>query len=174
MTRQQMLAEFVLSTKPFFVRFLDSFNDSTRTLQAENLPNHVVWTLGHCALTMNRVAERFDNNPLPETAFIIGDGTNGDPSRFDTESVCFDSTPQADPENYPTLERATAIFEAACDRLSEAVRNTNDAKLDEMMSFHGSEISLQALIMRVCFHNGAHAGQIIDLRRALSMQRVIK
>ena len=125
-------------------------------------------------MTMNRTAERFDNNRLPETDFVIGDGTNGDPSRFDTESVCFDSTPTSEPSNYPTLQRATEIYEAACDRFAEAVRNTTDAKLDEIMSFHGSEIPLQALIMRVCFHNGAHAGQIIDLRRALNMQRVIK
>ena len=54
------------------------------------------------------------------------------------------------------------------------MRNTSDAKLDEMVPFHGNELPLYTLIMRVCFHNGAHAGQIIDLRRALSMQRIIK
>ena len=174
MTRQEMLSEFILSTKPFFVRFLDGFDDSTRTVQAENLPNHVAWSLGHCALTMNRAAERFDDKPLPESDFIMGDGTNGDSSRFDTESVCFDSTPTPDPSNYPTLQRATEIYEAACDRFAQAVRNTTDAKLDEMIPFYGSELPLYTLIMRLCFHNGSHAGQIIDLRRALSMQRVFK
>ena len=169
-----MLAEFILSTKPFFVRFIDGFDDSTRTFQAENLPNHVAWSLGHCALTMNRAAERFDNKPPPDTDFIMGDGTNGDSSRFDTESVCFDSTPTPEPSNYPTLHRATEIYEAACDRFAEAVRHTTDAKLDEMIPFHGDDIPLYTLIMRVCFHNGSHAGQIMDLRRALSMQRVIR
>ena len=174
MTRQEMLAEYVLSTKSFLVRFVAGFDDSTRTMQAENLPNHVAWSLGHCALTMNRAAERFDNKPLPETVFLMGDGTNGDPSRFDTESVCFDSTSTPDPSRYPTLQRATEIYEAACDRFAEAVRNTTDTKLDEMIDFYGSEIPLYTLIMRLCFHNGAHAGQIIDLRRALGMQRIIK
>ena len=174
MTRQEMLSEFILSTKPFFVRFLDGFDDSTCTVQAKDLPNHVAWSLGHCALTMNRAAERFDDKPLPESDFIMGDGTNGDPSRFDTESVCFDSTPAPDPSNYPTLQRATEIYEAACDRFAEAVRNTGDSKLDEMIPFHGSEVPLYTMIMRLCFHNGTHAGQIIDLRRSLSMQRVIK
>ena len=174
MIRQEMLSDYILSTKPFFVRFIEGFDDSTRTFQRENLPNHVAWTLGHCALTMNRAAERFDSKPLPETEFLVGDGTDGEPSRFDTESVCFDSTPQADPENYPTLKRATAIFEAACDRFAEAVRNATDTKLDEIIDFHGNEVPLYTLIMRLCFHNGAHAGQIIDLRRALNMQRIIK
>ena len=140
MTRQEMLSEFILSTKPFFVRFLDGFDDK----------------------------------PLPESDFIMGDGTNGDSLRFDTESVCFDSTPAPDPSNYPTLQRATEIYEAACDRFAEAVRNTGDSKLDEMIPFHGSEVPLYTMIMRLCFHNGTHAGQIIDLRRSLSMQRVIK
>jgi hypothetical protein len=169
-----MLSDYILSTKSFFVRFVNGFEDSTRTTQAENLPNHIAWSLGHCALTMNRAAERFDGKPLPETDFIMGDGANGDSSHFDTESVCFDSTPQADPENYPTLERATVIFEAACDRFAQAVRNTTDTKLDEMIDFHGNEVPLYTLIMRLCFHNGAHAGQIIDLRRSLSMPRVIR
>lgn len=174
LTRQDMLAEFVLSTKPLFLRFLDGFDDSTRTFQGENLPNHVAWCLGHCALTMNRAAEQFDGNSLPENDFVIGDGTKGERDRFDTETVCFDSTPQADPENYPTLDRATEIYEAACDRFAQAVRNTTDAKLDELIPFHGSEVPLSTMIMRLCFHNGSHAGQIMDLRRALSMQRVIK
>ena len=174
MTRQEMLSEYILSTKPFFLRFVNGFDDSTRTVQAENLPNHVAWCLGHCALTMNRAGERFDGNSLPESDFVMGDGTKGERDRFDTETVCFDSTPQADPENYPTLERATVIFEAACDRFAQAVRNTSDAKLDEMIPFHGSELPFYTLIMRVCFHNGSHAGQIMDLRRALSMPRVIK
>ena len=169
-----MLAEFILSTKPFFVRFIDGFDDSTCTLQGENLPNHVAWSLGHCALTMNRAAERFDNKPLPETDFIMGDGTNGDSSRFDTESVCFDSMPTPDPSYWPRLPRATEIYESACDRFAESVRIATDAKLDEMIDFHGNELPLYTLIMRLCFHNGTHAGQIIDLRRALSMQRVIK
>ena len=90
------------------------------------------------------------------------------------ESVCFDSTPKPDPSNYPTLQRAKGIYEAACDRFAQAVRNTSDAKLDEMIPFHGSELPLYTLIMRLCFHNGAHAGQILDLRRSLNMPRVIK
>lgn len=174
MTRQEMLSEYILSTKSFFVRFVNGFEDSTRTTQAENLPNHVAWCLGHCALTMNRAAERFDHKPLPEIDFVMGDGANGDSSRFDTESVCFDSTPKPDPSNYPTLQRAKGIYEAACDRFAQAVRNTSDAKLDETIPFHGSELPLYTLIMRLCFRNGAHAGQILDLRRSLNMPRVIK
>lgn len=174
MTNQQMLAEFILATKPLFTRFLEGFDDSTRTAQATNLPNHVVWNLGHCALTMNRCAERFDSKPLPDSDFVTNDPSRGDENHFDTETVCFDSKPIADPAIYPTMSRAQEIFEDACDRFAQAVSNTDDAKLDETIPFHGSEMPLTKLIMRVCLHNSAHAGQIIDLRRALNMNQVIK
>ncbi|MCH8823648.1 MAG: DinB family protein [Planctomycetes bacterium] len=174
MTSQQLLAEFILATKPLFIRFLEGFDDSTRTAQATNLPNHVVWCLGHCALTMNRAAERFDNQPLPDNDFVTNEQAKGDEHHFDTETVCFDSKPIDDPEFYPKLIRAQEIFEAACDRFAQAVSSTSDAKLDEEIPFHGSQTPLSKLIMRVCLHNSAHAGQIIDLRRALGMAQVIK
>lgn len=174
MTRQQLLAEFILSTKPLFLRFLEGFDDSTRTVQATNLPNHVVWCLGHCALTMNRAAERFDDQPLPDNDFVTNEPASGDKQHFDTETVCFDSKPISDPEIYPTLIRAQEIFEAACDRFAQSVSDTSDAKLDEEIPFHSSQTPLSKLIMRVCLHNSAHAGQIIDLRRALGMHQVIK
>ena len=169
-----MLAEFILATKPLFLRFVDGFDDSTRTAQATNLPNHVVWCLGHCALTMNRAAERFDTQPLSDSDFVTNEPAKGDEQHFDTETVCFDSKPIADLEIYPTLMRAQEIFEAACDRFAQAVGNTTDAKLDEEIPFHGSQTPLSKLIMRVCLHNSVHAGQIIDLRRALNMHKVIK
>ena len=174
MTKQDTLAEFILTTKPLFIRFLEGFDDSTRTTQATNLPNHVVWNLGHCALTMNRCAERFDGQSLPDKDFVTNDPSRGDENHFDTETVCFDSKPIADAEIYPIMFRAQEIFEDACDRFAQAVSNTTDAKLNETIPFHGSEMSLSKLIMRVCLHNSAHAGQIIDLRRALNMHQVIK
>jgi hypothetical protein len=46
--------------------------------------------------------------------------------------------------------------------------------LDQAVSWHGGEITLRSLVIRVAFHNGAHAGQLTDLRRALGLERVIR
>ena len=173
MNRQDTLAESILATKPLFTRFVSGFDDASRAAQTPELPNHVIWCLGHCALTMHRVAERFDDNSLPETDFIQGDASQGDEARYDTESVCFDSTPSDNPALYPTLARGVEVFEAACDRFASAVRSATDEALDSMIPWHDGEMPLWKLIMRVCFHNGAHAGQITDLRRAMGMTRVI-
>ncbi|GAF96907.1 unnamed protein product, partial [marine sediment metagenome] len=95
-------------------------------------------------------------------------------SRFDTESICFGSQPVSDGSRYPTLARGIEVYEAACDRLADAVRAAEPAALDQVIPWHGGEITLRALVSRVVFHNGVHAGQITDLRRPLGLERVIR
>ncbi len=174
MTAQDVLANGVVASKDLLTRFLAGFNEENRTRQEANLPNHVVWTLGHLALTLNRVAERIDGGALPESDFLTGDGASGTASRYDTESVCFGSQPVGDGARYPTLARGVEIYQAACDRLADAVRSAETATLDREIPWHGGEITLWSLVHRVTFHNGAHAGQITDLRRALELERVMQ
>lgn len=173
-TRSDAFADSILATKPLFTRFLAGFDEDSRTAQARALPNHVIWTLGHLALTMHRVAERFDGAALPASDFLTGDGRQGDETRFDTESVCIGSQPMDDGTMYPTLSTGVRIFEGACDRFAAAVRGASDAKLDETINWHDGPLPLWSLIARVCFHNGTHAGQLTDLRRALAMPPIIK
>jgi hypothetical protein len=174
MNAHDMLAEVVLASKGLVARFLSGFGDGNRTRQAANLPNHVIWTLGHLALTLHRVAERIDGGALPENDFLTGDGSNGTSTRFDTESVGFGSQPVDDGSRYPTLARGVEIYEAACDHLADAVRAAEAGRLDQTIPWHGGEITLRALVTRVTFHNGVHTGQITDLRRALGLERVIQ
>jgi hypothetical protein len=174
MISQDLLAESIISSRDLLARFLEGFDDANRTKQARDLPGHVAWILGHCALTMHSVAEHCDSRPLPESDFITGDGRAGGADRFDTESICFDSTPVDEPDRYPAMARCRAIFEAACDRLADSVRSASDKELDTMVAWALGEIPLWKLVLRIAFHNGTHTGQIIDLRRALGLDRVIK
>jgi len=169
MTANEMLAQAVLSSKELLTRYLAGFMDENRTKQVPGLPNHAVWSLGHCALTMHRAAERIDGSPPPSSDFTTGDA----PDAFNPESVAFNSTPVDDPSRYPMLARGRAIYEAACDRLAQTVRDADDATLDRMTPWGASEISLRLLVARVVFHNGTHAGQITDLRRAIGMDRIL-
>ena len=141
-TGQEMLADAVRNSRDLFVRFLDGFDDTTRTRQAPDLPNHVAWCLGHCAITMHRMAQKLDDVTLPEADFVAGDGTSGDAERFDTESVSYGSSPIDDPQIYPTLERAQAIFDTAVERLATAVERASDddlARPDAMGSRGGAD-----------------------------------
>ncbi len=174
MTAQDLLADAALAAKESLTRFLAGFDESTRTRQAENLPNHLMWCLGHIALYLNRTAEMIDGQPLPERDFISADGASGTDLRFDTESVAYDTRPADEPTVFPTLERGVEIFEAAFDRIVAALRAADTATLEKTVTWANTELPMRALVMRVLLHAAVHTGQIIDLRRALKLERVIR
>ena len=161
------------ATAPLVLRFFDGFDDSNRTAQPAGLPNHASWVLGHLALTMNRFAERYDGLPLPERDYLTGDGASGTPETYDTESVCFGSVPVDNPNIYPTVSRGIEVFQSAIDRLGGVVMGLSDDQLGEIQPWGRGEFPTEVLIARIMFHNGTHAGQIMDLRRALGLGRVI-
>lgn len=160
-----------MNCKRLAARYFAGFDDSSATRQPPNLPNHLVWSLGHMALTMLRAAEKIDGAPLAESDFLPG--SRGDSRRFGAESVAFGSKPADDRSLYPPLERAVEIFNRACDRLGAAVLAASDPKLHEMTKWGAAEIALHALVTRMIFHNGTHVGQIADLRRAMGFSRVL-
>jgi hypothetical protein len=173
MNRQQTLANALIESRTLIARYFKGFDDSNRTRQAQQLPNHFAWTLGHLALTVHRVAEKFDGRAMPEIDFVTGDGRAGGATKFDTESVCFGSTPVDDPKLYPAHDRCIAIFDDAIQRLVSAIRRTDDAKLETLVTW-GGQVKLWSLAIRMVFHNGTHCGQLADLRRALGMGSILK
>lgn len=177
--RAQLLAEQVLQTKPLLARYLAGFNDVTAVRQTPDLPNHLSWCLGHCALTMHRLAEKLEANPapLPATDFAVvpnSDGTHGsrDKGLFDAAAVAFGSSPDDRHDRYPTLPRATEIYNRACDRLAKTVASLSDAQLNAEVVWGNQPHPAWAVITRMVFHNGFHTGQIADLRRALGFKSI--
>ncbi|MEE2907298.1 MAG: DinB family protein, partial [Planctomycetota bacterium] len=96
-----------------------------------------------------------------------------DPDCYDIEMVCKESTPSDEAALYPSLARGETIFRSAIARLAGAVRTATSATLGEPMTWHGTPLTRGELVLRVCFHNGCHAGQLVDLRRAMSLPNVI-
>lgn len=172
MHAQEFLGQALESNKMLLTRYLVGFDDSTHTRQAPGLPNHVAWSLGHLAMTMHRTAEKLDGRPIPSADFIAG-ATAGDASRYGTETVAFGSSPVDDAALYPTLARATEIYNAACDRIARAVRAATDDQLAAPIAWGNAQVPTGMIAARMIFHNGAHTGQIADLRRALGMKRVL-
>ena len=164
------LAQSVRLSGMLFQRFLAGFDDANRTTQAPALPNHAAWTLGHLAITLHRAAEKLDagGDPLPESDFIDG-ADRGDSDRFGTESVCFGSTPTDDPAGYPSWARCRDIFAAGIERLAAAAESASADQLAAKVSWGSGELPAGDLVHRLAFHQGTHAGQIADLRRALGL-----
>ncbi len=168
---QDVIAEAVDASRTQMFRYLAGFDESNRTRQAPTLPNHAAWVLGHCALTMHRVAEKLDAGPLPLDDFVAG-AAQGDATRFATESVAFASTPSDQPAHYPSLERSKAIYVAAIERLVAAVRAASDSKLQEVIPWGPVQLPLYQAALRMAMHNGMHIGQLADLRRALGFKSI--
>jgi len=173
--RSETLAHLVEASTPLATRYFAGFTDGNRAAQCPGLPNHFAWTLGHCALTMHRMAERLDARPLPESDFQAGvrraDGSP--PARFGTEGVAFGSTPVPEADAYPTVARCTEVFEAACARLAAAVGGATDARLDAQETWGSARLPMADLVLRIITHNAMHTGQLVDLRRGLGLSRVI-
>lgn len=177
-TRAEILADSLNVARPLFDRFLAGFDDANRTRQAPGLPNHAAWTLGHLALYHHRAADRLlghdDPRPLPERDFLSADGRGGNAERFDTESVCYGSSPTDEPAIYPGWLRCVEIHDAAWARLVETVRAGDDAMFDRPVPWGATPFPGSALVTRMLMHLATHGGQITDLRRALGMGSAIR
>lgn len=154
------LAEAIGSTRELLVRYLQGFDDANATAQAPGLPNHAAWTLGHLALTMHRAAERIAAVERPLA--------------WDPEPYAFGSTPTAAREDYPPLMRLLDNFHRAFDLLVESIRAAGDEGLGRTIRWGSGPITARTLALRMAFHNGTHCGQLVDLRRALGLEPVIR
>lgn len=167
------VADAVEQSKGLLTRYLAGLGDEHIVLQSPGLPNHLAWQLGHLALTMHRCCELGGGGGLPEADFITGDGHSGSATRYDTQSVCYGSTPAPEPRLYPGLARARTIYEAACDRLAAQARAASREQLERGVPWGGGEHPWRQVAMRMVFHNGMHTGEIVDLRRALGLPKVV-
>lgn len=196
MTRRDTIAEAVLASRALLHRYLPGFDDTNHTRQAPGLPNHVAWCLGHCALTLHRGVERIAQEGLPEADFHTSPAdlpgrvappgghahplraaprsasSGAPPSRFDTETVAFQSAPVDNAMLYPRFDRCVDIFDASCHRYATVVRGLPEERLDAMIQWGQIQIPVWASGLRMSFHNGTHCGQIADLRRALGMKSI--
>jgi len=172
MRPQDYLAETVLGSRDNVFRYLVGFEESDRVRTAPGLPNHVAWCLGHCALVMHRIAEKFDGRSVPEADFVIG-ASRGDAMRFGTESVCFGSAPLLEGDAFPTLLRCREIISGGAGHLADAIRSLSDERLNADVQFFPSYTApAWRIVARMAFHNGFHTGQISDLRRAFGMKSI--
>lgn len=177
--RSETLARALDLSAPLLTRYLAGFDDTNRTRQAPSLPNHAAWTMGHCAIAMLRLLNRVrGTNEFPEADFLVGEAFDpahpGEASgRFSTASVVFGSSPIDKPSLYPRLERSIEVFDNARESLSTFVRGLDDHQLDTEIEWHAGHMACADLISRITIHNGAHAGQLTDLRRALGFAPVI-
>ncbi|MHC4101421.1 MAG: DinB family protein [Planctomycetota bacterium] len=154
------LADAIGSTEELLIRFLEGFDETNATAQLPGLPNHAVWSLGHLALTMHRAAEQIAaaNFPL----------------EWNPEPFSFGSSPSGRRDEYPPLAEMIDRYRSSLALLLNAIRTAGDEGLGRAVSWGSGTITARDLAARMVFHNGAHCGQLADLRRGLGLGPVIR
>ena len=170
-TEAHILAASIESTEPLLLRYAEGFDDVTAIRQLNGLPNHLLWILGHCGFTMQRVGAFLDGGEVSDADYRSQPGEVD--TYFRVDAICRDSVPREYAADYPSLARGQEIFSSAISRLASAVRNTPSEQFSSPVEWHEGPIELSQLMHRVCFHNACHAGQIVDLRRGLGLPRII-
>jgi len=170
------LAQMIRASAPLLLRFLRDFDESNRALQLPGLPNHPIWILGHTAFTMARFGHLVGGPAPNEKDFAPEDGSDGarDSSiRFRINDVMKDSQPVDDPNFYPSLARGQEIFARAAEGLACVLESLPAERLTQSILWNGDPQPIDAMAIRLCFHNGMHAGQLTDLRRASGFAHVL-
>ena len=175
-TAPATLALMIRGSAPLLLRFLRGFDEGNRALQRPGMPNHPIWILGHTAFTMARFGHLI-GGPVPnQKDFVPEDGSDGaqDSSiRFRADDVMKDSMPVSDPDFYPSLARGQEIFSRAVEELACILESLSADRLKDTVLWNGDPLRIDALAIRLCFHNGLHAGQLTDLRRGAGFDRVL-
>jgi hypothetical protein len=153
------LAAGIEGSTELLLRYLAGFDDANAAAQADHLPNHAAWILGHLALTMHRAAEKIADQTIP-----LG---------YDPEPFAFGSTPSPRRADYPPLASLIDRYKASHALLARAIRESGEAGLRRQINWGGRfTVTGRDLVLRMLFHNGTHCGQLIDLRRALGLPSV--
>lgn len=138
------------------------FPEDKLTYQPAMTDNHIIWTLGHLAVTNQWFAGLLDGQPatLPE--------------RYE-ERFGYKSKPNPDRDFYPPLADVLRYHEASFARLVRAAEQLSDDELSAPCAQDSGGFAKDKgeVLERAVWHEGWHAGQISSLRRSLGLSPVM-
>lgn len=145
-------------------KMLDGVDDDCMCEQPESLCNHPAWIVGHLAYVRFAILRQQGSidAALPEEWLPLF-GRN--------------STPESDRAKYPSkadLVGAYDRLQAATVKLLEELTPAELAGPHKIESFRATFPTLQDLLVQMlAAHDGLHAGQLIDWRRARGLPRIM-
>jgi hypothetical protein len=143
-------------------KLVATFPEDKATFQTAGTDNHLMWTLGHLAVTYSWLASLVDGK-----AFTLPESYNA--------LFGYQSKPTGDASTYPPIAEVKKNCAAAFGRLTDAIAKISGADLEKPTasdSFGFAKTRHEA-ILRAAWHDGCHSGQISSLRRALGLPSVM-
>jgi len=138
------------------------FREDQSLYQAVPTDNHLMWTLGHLAVSFDWFAGLLDGKP------------SQCPERYQS-LFGFKSEPNSDPAAYPGLAEVVDWFERTYERFIAGVKamGEGDMLLATMGDSFGFAKDRLEVIERAAWHEGWHAGQLSTLRRSLGIPPIM-
>lgn len=154
--RSFQAAQFAHGT---LVELLKDFPESKAAHQPCPSDNHLLWHLGHLAVTYEWFAAALDGKPKGGNEAVDKLFASG-------------SKPVADAKAYPPVKDVRARFDAAWTRLMNAAESLRDEDAAKPALVEGGGFLKDRLdtVDKAAWHDGWHAGQISGLRKALGLK----
>jgi DinB superfamily len=124
--------------------------------------NHIMWVLGHIALTdewMNGMLDPAFKSALPESYNQL----------FGYKTKC-----NSVAKNYPSLDEVKTHFDNARTALLKAARAADEETLNAPLGEKGGGFATDCIdaLIKAAWHEGWHGGQIAGVRKALGLKPV--
>lgn len=134
------------------------FGEEQATSQSQAGDNHLLWTLGHLAVSNLWLASLID-------------GENTAPPKGYEESFGMGSRPVSDASQYPSLNEVRGAYAQSVQRLMTAAEQLRDDLLTQPppVATGGFVSDRLNVLEKAAWHAGWHAGQLAALRRALGL-----
>lgn len=131
------------------------------TYQPSITDNHVIWTLGHLALTDEWLHSMLDpsfKSTLPESY----------------KTLFYGSKCEGDPKTYPTYAEVKKHFDATHDAFIKAAKAATDQTLNASLKEKSGGFADDGFdaLNKGMWHEGWHCGQIAGIRKALGLKPV--
>lgn len=139
-------------------RFSTGFADNQMTAMPTPTSNHVLWNLGHLAVSNAWFASMVDGAPV------------GVEDSWD-KMFGMNSKPVADASGYPSIADVRAMYQKTAERLEDAARARSDADLLQPPTGESGGFLSDKLdsIIKAAWHEGWHLGQIAEIRKSLGL-----
>lgn len=153
-----VLANLLEHARGATLGFLEEIPQTKYCWQPYRGANHVMWVLGHLAVT-----DRFAVEQLGRTGPDVPEGYQTLFGRG--------STPVEDISVYPSIPLVFAVLEKQRESLLASISAMSDADLARPLSedIRWYAVDGLALLFKLCWHEGMHAGQITAVRKSLGL-----
>lgn len=157
MNVREQLQYMVNVNKMVAGRLLDDLTDEESAVMFDNLSNHIRWLTGHAVYSNGFALTQLGSKDMDWQKYgkLFSGGTEiaGDPS------------------TYPTIAELREILNSFYDRELELLENISDEDLERDVGEEGKPMPAWKRFCFMCMHDFYHAGQIVQIRRALGRER---